>query len=103
MATRTMDDFDLDTYLRRAGALDLYAIDLAAVPKHPLPPEAIRTMRFMQDIEIHTIVYLRSLLATRAIDDPDVAAFLACWVNEETFHGIALQRFLAAAGHPIEP
>jgi hypothetical protein len=98
-----MDDFNLDTYLLRAGALDLSAIDWAAVPRHPLPPEAIRTMRFMQDIEIHTIVYLRSLLATRAIDEPDVAAFLACWVNEETFHGIALERFLAAAGHPIGP
>ena len=55
----------------------------------------------MQDIESHTIVYLRSLLATRAINEPDVAAFLACWVNEETFHGLALERFLAAAGHPI--
>jgi len=103
MASRTMDDFKLDTYLRRAGALDLSAIDWAAIPRHPVPPEAIRTMRYMQDIESHTIVYLRSLLATRAIDEPDVATFLACWVNEETFHGIALERFLAAAGHPIGP
>lgn len=103
MASRTMDDFNLDLYLRRAGALDLAAIDWAEVPRHPLPPEAIRTMRFMQDIESHTIVYLRSLLATRAINEPDVAAFLACWVNEETFHGIAIERFLAAAGHPIGP
>jgi hypothetical protein len=46
---------------------------------------------------------IRSLLATRAIDDPDVAAFLACWVHEETFHGLALERFLAAAGHPLPP
>src|SRR5882724_11068874 len=58
-------------------------------------------MRFMQDIESHTIIYLRSLLATRAIDDPDVATFLACWVYEETFHGLALQRFLEAAGAPV--
>ena len=58
-------------------------------------------MRFMQDIESHTIIYLRSLLATRAIDDPDVATFLACWVYEETFHGLALQRFLEAAGTPV--
>jgi hypothetical protein len=55
----------------------------------------------MQDIESHTIVYLRSLLATRAIDDPDVATFLACWVYEETFHGLALQRFLEAAGSAV--
>jgi len=95
--------FDVDAYLARSGALDLSGIDWAAVPRHPVPPEAIRTLKYMQDIESHTIVYLRSLLATRAIDDADVARFLACWVYEESFHGLALERFLAAAGHPVGP
>ena len=40
---------------------------------------------------------------TRAIDDPEVSTFLACWLYEETFHGIALRRFLEAAGHPVGP
>jgi hypothetical protein len=96
-----MPAFDIDSYVGRSRAVDLAAIDWAAVPRHPIPPEALRTMRFMQDIESHTIIYLRSLLATRAIDDPDVATFLACWVYEETFHGLALQRFLEAAGAPV--
>jgi hypothetical protein len=95
--------FDVDAYLARSGALDLRGIDWADVPRYPLPAEAIRTLKYMQDIESHTIVYLRSLLATRAIDDPDVARFLACWVYEESFHGLALERFLAAAGHPVGP
>ena len=95
--------FDIDAYLARTSALDLTNVDWAAVPRHPLPAEAIRTLKYMQDIESHTIVYLRSLLATRAIDDPDVARFLACWVYEESFHGLALERFLAAAGHPVGP
>ena len=95
--------FDIDAYLARSGALDLSGIDWARVPRYQLPPEAIRTLKYMQDIESHTIVYLRSLLATRAIDDPDVARFLACWVYEESFHGLALERFLAAAGHPVGP
>jgi hypothetical protein len=30
-----------------------------------------------------------------------VATFLACWLYEETIHGIALARFLDAAGHPV--
>ena len=98
-----MAAFDIDAYLARTGALDLRGIDWADVPRHPVPAEAIRTLRYMQDIEGHTIVYLRSLLATRAIDDPDVARFLACWVYEESFHGLALERFLAAAGHPVRP
>src|SRR5215468_12292479 len=98
-----MAAFDIDAYLARTSALDLSGIDWADVPRHPVSPEAIRTLRYMQDIESHTIVYLRSLLATRAIDDPDVARFLACWVYDESFHGLALERFLAAAGHPVSP
>jgi hypothetical protein len=103
MSTTGTAAFDIAAYLARSGALDLSAIDWAAVPRHPLSPEAIRTLKYMQDIESHTIVYLRSLLATRAIDDPDVARFLAAWVYEESFHGLALERFLAAAGHPVGP
>src|SRR5215831_10779280 len=94
-----MPAFDLDAYVARSQAVDLSAIAWSDVARHPVPPEAIRTLRYMQDIESHTIIYLRSLLATRAVDDPEVATFLACWVYEETFHGRALARFLEAAGH----
>ena len=96
-----MPAFDLDAWVARSRAVDLSEIDWAAVPRHPVSPDAIRTLRYMQDIESHTIIYTRSLLATRAIDEPEVATFLACWLYEETFHGLALARFLQAAGHPI--
>jgi hypothetical protein len=98
-----MPPFDLEAYVARSGALDLEAIPWAEVPTHPLPSEAVRTLRYMQDIESHTIIYVRKLLATRAIDDPEIATFLACWLYEETFHGLALARFLEAAGHPLGP
>jgi hypothetical protein len=98
-----MAAFDLDAWVARSGALDLHAMAWADVPKYPVSPAAVRTLTYMQDIEIHTIIYLRELLATRAIDDPDVVTFLACWVHEETFHGLALARFLEAAGHPVPP
>jgi hypothetical protein len=94
-----MDTFDIDASVQRSRALDLSGIDWNAVPRHPLPAEAVRTLRYMQDIESHTIIYLRTLLSTRAVDDPDIAAFLACWIYEETHHGRALARFLHAAGH----
>jgi hypothetical protein len=98
-----MSGFDIEAYVARSRALDLSAIAWAEVPRHPLPLEAVRTLRYMQDIESHTIVYLRELLATRAIDEPEVATFLACWLYEETVHGLALERFLDAAGHPVGP
>ncbi|HEV8583906.1 MAG TPA: ferritin-like domain-containing protein [Methylomirabilota bacterium] len=96
-----MPAFDLDAWVARSRAVDLSEIDWAKVARHPVPPETVRTLRFMQDIESHTIIYTRTLLATRAIDDPEVATFLACWLYEETFHGIAIRRFLEAAGHPV--
>jgi hypothetical protein len=94
-------EFDLDGYVARSRAVNLDAIPWDEVPCHPVPAEAVRTLRYMQDIESHTIIYLRALLATRAVDDPEIATFLACWLYEETFHGIALARFLQAAGHPV--
>jgi hypothetical protein len=96
-----MAEFDLDAYVGRSRALDLSAFAWDDIPRYPVPPEAVRTLRYMQDIESHTVIYLRALLATRAIDDPEVSTFLACWLYEETFHGIALARFLEAAGHPV--
>jgi hypothetical protein len=95
--------FDLDAWVSRAGALDLEAVPWEDVARYPLASDAVRALRYMQDIESHTIIYLRSLLATRAIDDPEVATFLACWLHEETFHGLALARFLEAAGYRVDP
>src|SRR5262245_49363213 len=92
---------DLEAYVARSRAIELSTFPWADVARSPVSPEAIRTLRYMQDIESHTIIYLRELLATRAVDEPDVATFLACWLYEETFHGLALARFLEAAGHPV--
>lgn len=94
--------FDLDAYISRSQAVDIQAIAWDQVPAHPLSEDAVRALRYMQDIESHTIIYLRTLLDTRVIDDPEVATFLACWLYEETFHGIALARFVRSAGHPLE-
>jgi len=101
--SRRMRAFDLDAWMARSRALDLSEIDWAAVRLCSVASDTIRTLRYMQDIEFHTIVYMRKLLATRAIDDPEVATFLACWLHEETFHGLALASFLDAAGHPVGP
>lgn len=92
-----------ESWWSRSHAVDLDGIPWDDVPRWPLSPDAVRTLAYMQDIEAHTIVYVRQLLATRAIDEPAVATFLATWFYEETAHGEALRRFLHAAGHPPAP
>jgi hypothetical protein len=99
--SKVMRALDLDRYASRSRAPDLSGVRWEEVTRYPMAEEAIRALRYMQDIESHTIVYLKTLLSTRAIDDPEVATFLACWIYEETFHGCALERFLAAAGHEV--
>lgn len=56
----------------------------------------------MMDIESHTMVFLRDLLATRAIQDAELTALLACWAYEELWHGEAISRFLGQAGMRVE-
>ena len=94
-----MDKAAIDTWAPRSRAVDLSGIRWDDLRSNPLRATTVRTLRYMQDIESQTVVYVRQLLATRAIDDPDVATFLACWFYEETFHGRALERVLTAGGH----
>src|SRR4029450_4049580 len=93
-----MDKAAIDTWAPRSRPPALDGIAWDEPRRTPLGAATVRTLRYMQDIESHTIIYVRQLLATRAIDDPDVATFLARGFYEETFHGRALARLLAAAG-----
>lgn len=88
----------IDSYTRRAQRLDLSGIDFSDFARDPLPAPALRTLRYMHDVEHHTICYLRDLLLTPAHQDPDITAFLSCWVYEEMWHGEALGRVLEAHG-----
>src|SRR5437870_2837463 len=106
MATRKhVIDFDLDRYLRASKKLDLSHLDWDDIPNHPLSDGDVMCMHYMMDIETHTVIYLRDLLATRASNDPYVTAFLSCWVYEELWHGEAFSDFLRAYGIelPAEP
>ena len=105
MGTKTLIEFDIDRYLRNSKRLDLSGIDWAHIPDHPLTDGDVMCMHYMMDIETHTVIYLRDLLATRAAHDPQVTAFLSCWVYEELWHGEAFSDFLRAYGIevPAEP
>jgi hypothetical protein len=105
MAQKTVIEFDLDRYLRASKKLDLSALDWDEIPAHPLTDADVMCMHYMMDIETHTVIYLRDLLGTRAANDPQITAFLSCWVYEELWHGEAFSDFLRAYGIevPAEP
>jgi hypothetical protein len=98
-------EFDIDRYLRNSKKVNLSHLDWDDIPNHPLSDGDVMCMHYMMDIESHTVIYLRDLLATRAAADPYVTAFLCCWVYEELWHGEAFADFLRAYGieEPFEP
>jgi rubrerythrin len=96
-------DFDLDKFIRSSGRVDLSEVEWHRTGESPLTPAEIRVLRYMMDIESHTVVFMRDLLATRAAVDPDVTAFLCCWNFEELWHGEAFSRLLGEAGIDVAP
>lgn len=90
--------FDLDTYKRITGRLDVSDLDFDAFRDQPLAPEHLRCLRYMHDVEQHTSCYLRNLLNTRAHHDPEITTFLTMWNFEELWHGEALGQVLEAHG-----
>jgi hypothetical protein len=105
MKRKRIVDFDVDRYLRNSKRLDLGRLDWADIPNHPLSDGDVMCLHYMMDIETHTVIYLRDLLATRAAHDPYVTGFLSCWVYEELWHGEAFSDFLRSYGIevPAEP
>jgi rubrerythrin len=88
----------IDSYKSRAGRLDLHGINFDDFKDQPLPGAALRSLRYMHDIEHHTVCYLRDLLLTPAHQDPEITSFLSCWVFEEMWHGEAIGQVLEAHG-----
>jgi hypothetical protein len=88
----------IDSYKSRTGRLDLEGIDFDDFRDEPLAPDALRSLRYMHDVEHHTVCYLRDLLLTPAHQDPHITSFLSCWVFEEMWHGEAIAEVLGAHG-----
>jgi len=87
---------DIDNYTKRAGRVDLDGIDFDDFRSQPLDDDTRRCLRYMHDVEHHTVCYLRDLLVTSAHRDPEVTSFLTMWTFEEYWHGEALAAVLAA-------
>jgi hypothetical protein len=89
----------IDKYTQLVAPIDVRDLDLAnAFRDAPLDPRVLRCLRYMHDIELHTICYLRDLLVTSAHRDPEITTFLTFWSFEEYWHGAAIAEVLAAHG-----
>src|SRR4029079_8209676 len=76
-------------------------LDLAdAFHTHRLDADVLRCLRYMHDIELHTVCYLRDLLVTSAHRDPEITTFLTFWSYEEYWHGEAIATVLRAHDEP---
>jgi len=92
---------DVEQFAASARPVQWDDLDLeAAFRERPLSPEALRCLRYMHDIESHTVCYLRDLLLTESHRDPRITTFLTTWAWEEQWHGVALAQVLAAHGEP---
>ena len=88
--------FDTATYQKHSARVEIEDLDFTAFRDHPLDPAALRCLRYMHDVESHTVCYLRDVLVTRAHRDPDITSFLTMWNYEEYWHGDAIGQVLAA-------
>ena len=94
---RTSVRLDISSFVDRSARLDLTDLDLeTAFREQPLDGATLRCLRYMHDVEHHTICYLRDLLVTPLHRDPEVTTFLTMWSYEEFWHGEALGRVLDA-------
>jgi hypothetical protein len=93
-------EFDIADYKQRTGRLQWGDLDLGSFAADRLTPPVLRCLRYMHDVEYHTVCYLRDLLVGPAHTDPEITSFLSFWVYEEFWHGEALAEVLAAHGEP---
>jgi hypothetical protein len=92
--------FDIDHYAKTAAPVRWDDLDLDSFARHPLSDDALRCLRYMSDVETHTVCYLRDLLVTPSHADPDVTVFLTMWNMEEFWHGELLDEVLHRHGVP---
>ena len=88
--------------LEISSKLDINDIDWDAARAAGLTEEERFILTYFTDIEAQTIMYMRDLLHTSAVDDPGVIGFLSAWNYEEYFHGEALAKLLTECGTNLE-
>jgi hypothetical protein len=92
--------FSIERFVSLSKAVETNDLDWDYIARVGVTSDEARVLRYMADTESHTIIYLRDLLSGHTARDPEITAFLSCWVYEEFNHGRAIDRFLGACGRP---
>ena len=94
--------FDIDRFTKTSVRVHWDDLDFEEFRRNPLPPESLRTLRYMCDVEYHTVCYLRDMLVTPSQGDGEVNAFMTMWNREEFWHGEALAEILGIHGVTVD-
>lgn len=94
--------FDIDQYAETSEEVAWQDLDFGAFDTDPLPEMTLRTIRYMCNVEYHTVCYLRDLLVTPSHKERDVNAFMTMWNREEYWHGEALADVLGRHGITVD-
>ncbi len=94
--------FDIDRYTRNSEGVAWGDLDFDEFERNPLPESTLRTIRYMCDVEYHTVCYMRDMLTTPSHKEPEVGAFMTMWNREEFWHGEALAAVLARHGISVD-
>ncbi len=94
--------FDITKFTETSVRVPWDDLDLEYFREHPLPTDTLRTLRYMTDVEYHTVCYTRDLLTTPSHKEADMSAFMTMWNREEFWHGEALATVLGIHGITVD-
>ena len=94
--------FDIDKFAATSERITWDDLDLDHFKENPLSPDSLRTLRYMADVEYHTVCYTRDLLTTPSHKEGDVSTFMTMWNREEFWHGEALAAILEVHGEKVD-
>ncbi len=94
--------FDIDQFAETSDRVNWGDLDLDAFKDAPLPEDSLRALRYMCDVEYHTVCYMRDMLVTPSHTEGEVSTFMTMWNREEFWHGEALAAVLGVHGVTVE-
>ncbi|MDO5367600.1 MAG: ferritin-like domain-containing protein, partial [Kocuria sp.] len=71
--------FNIDKFAETSQRVKWADLDMGEFVTRPLPEDTLRCLRYMCDVEYHTVCYMRDMLVTPSHQDKDVSTFMTMW------------------------